>query len=86
MLVIRRSANFDRKFRKLPLILQTKTRKRAHVFARNPFEPTLKTHKLKGELKDVWAFWVDRSYRVTFKFGEKGEVIFADIGTHDEVY
>ncbi len=29
------------------------------VFTSNPFEPSLRTHKLSGKLKDLWSFSVE---------------------------
>jgi mRNA-degrading endonuclease YafQ of YafQ-DinJ toxin-antitoxin module len=48
----------------------------------NPFDETLKTHKLKGKLKEFWSFSVNYSFRIVFEFIKKDEVIFYDIGDH----
>ena len=29
------------------------------VLAENPFEPGLRTHKLRGQLEGLWACWVE---------------------------
>jgi len=53
------------------------------------FQPQLKTHKLKGDLKDCWACSVGYDLRIVFEFirYEKEVVILLQtIGTHDEVY
>jgi len=46
----------------------------------------LKTHKLSGKLKGLWAFVVEYDCRVVFQFLEEGDVLLIDIGKHDEVY
>lgn len=46
------------------------------------FAPSLKTHKLKGELADYYAFSVDYHYRILFSIEPTGEVVFINIGTH----
>ncbi len=56
------------------------------LFSKEPFNPRLRTHKLTGELEGLWAFSVAFDCRVVFKFLDKNEVLFIDIGGHDEVY
>lgn len=57
----------------------------------DPFTPSLKTHKLQGELKGLWACSVEYDCRIVFRFealdGEEEEaIVLIDIGNHDEVY
>jgi addiction module RelE/StbE family toxin len=57
----------------------------------DPFSPSLKTHKLQGELKDLWACSVEYDFRIVFYFQPledevEDAVVLVDIGTHDEVY
>lgn len=56
------------------------------VFLENPFDPRIKTHKLSGKLKALWAFMVDYDCRVVFTFISDTEVLLIDIGSHEEVY
>ena len=53
------------------------------LFKMNPFHPSLETHKLHGKDKDVWAFSINRKYRIKFVFLSRDHVLFVDIGTHD---
>ena len=55
-------------------------------FMREPFSKELKTHKLSGQLKDLWSFSIGYDVRVIFFFAEKDKVVLVDIGTHEEVY
>ncbi|WP_017717902.1 type II toxin-antitoxin system RelE/ParE family toxin [Kamptonema formosum] len=55
-------------------------------FTADPFEPSLKTHKLSGKLKEFWSFSLDYEERVLFYFTEDEKAVFVDIGSHDEVY
>jgi addiction module RelE/StbE family toxin len=57
-----------------------------NTFSKNPFDPRVRTHKLTGKLKDLWAFSCSSDCRVIFKFLEKDEVLLIDIGSHAEVY
>ena len=59
--------------------------------AENPFEPSLKTHKLHGQLEGLWACWVEYDCRIVFAFepdpaGGDDLIVLADIGSHSEVY
>jgi len=58
----------------------------AEMFAKDPFHPRLRTHKLTGRLEGLWAFSVSFDCRVIFKFLSKTEILLIDIGGHDEVY
>lgn len=53
--------------------------------AKDPFTPSLKTHKLKGRLKEFWACAVTSDIRLIFQL-ETDAIILIDIGSHDEVY
>ena len=54
-------------------------------FAANPMDPILRTHKLKGELGDYWAFTVDADLRVLFRWSGD-EAFLVNLGSHDEIY
>ena len=61
------------------------------ILVENPFEPRLKTHKLRGQLEGLWACWVEYDCRIIFVFepdpaGSEELIILVDIGSHDEVY
>lgn len=60
--------------------------------AADPFHPTLKTHKLSGDLVGTWACSIDYSYRILFEFvpapteGEADAVLLLNLSNHDDVY
>ncbi len=78
--------------------LKRKTRRRSDLrerieetlrqLAEDPFHPSLRTHKLTGQLSGTW---VSYDIRILFEFvqnpesGEK-EILLLTVGTHDEVY
>ncbi|MEO0013177.1 MAG: hypothetical protein RLZZ535_1566 [Cyanobacteriota bacterium] len=71
--------------------LQAKVLNTLSLLEIDPFSPTLKTHKLQGELKDLWSCSVEYDFRIVFYFqkleNEKEDaIVLVDIGTHDEVY
>jgi addiction module RelE/StbE family toxin len=60
--------------------------RKLEVFQKTPFDPTLRTHKLSGRLKDLWSFTVEYDLRIVFYFADEDKAVFIDLGTHDEVY
>ena len=79
---IETSAKFDRSFSKLSLDIQKETIKRKIIFKQNLYDSRLRTHKLKGQLQNYWSFSINHSHRIVFKFINKNEVMFYDIGDH----
>jgi len=81
---------FKRKSRRQPE-LQARMESTLRQLAEDPFHPTLHSHKLKGELADVWACMVDYDNRILFEFVEnpesgEEEIHLLTVGAHDEVY
>jgi addiction module RelE/StbE family toxin len=90
--VLLRSNIFIRNARKIvkkqPFLAQN-IRETLDLLCVDPFQPRLRTHKLKGELKDSYACSVGYDLRIVFKFVEyaqKQAILLESIGTHDEVY
>ena len=57
----------------------------------NPFNPKLKSHKLKGILEGAWACSINYEMRIIFKYvikpvSDETEILLIDLGSHDEVY
>lgn len=59
---------------------------RIKLLSNDTFHPKLKTHKLKGNLKHLWAFSIEYDLRVVFYFFKEDEIVLESIGKHDEVY
>jgi mRNA-degrading endonuclease YafQ of YafQ-DinJ toxin-antitoxin module len=60
-----------------------------NLLVTNCFHPSLKTHKLRGDLEGCWACSAGYDLRVVFKFVEYEEseaILLLTIGTHEEVY
>ena len=68
-----------------PLIEQTLTQ-----LAEDPFHPSLRTHKLTGELSGIWSCSIDYKLRILFEFVQSPEgeeaILLLNLGSHDEVY
>ena len=85
VLKIFKTKDFEKSFAKLPPKIQILSVKKISLFENKPFNPSLKTHKLKGELQNFYSFSVNLQYRILFEFIDKNKVLFYDIGTH-EIY
>ncbi len=62
------STRFLRRARKLKPPRDEFLRAALRRFAVDPQDPLLRTHKLKGDLNDYWAFRVDDDLRVLFRW------------------
>jgi addiction module RelE/StbE family toxin len=76
----------DKFFKKHPE-LRDKFKRVVLKLIQNPFDLSLKTHKLRGDLRDFYACSLNYEYRVilTIVVTDR-EIVLVDIGTHDEVY
>ncbi len=70
-----------KKYHTLPNILDKKLK----LFLENPDHPSLRLHKLTGNLGDHWSLSITKDIRVLFRYTNEG-ILFTCIGTHDEVY
>ncbi len=89
MLEISFSEGFKRAFKKRikgNKILEKKFKTKLELFKEDPFDKSLKTHKLSGKLQDLWSFSLEYDQRILFYFTDEGKVVFVDIGNHDQVY
>lgn len=77
---------FDRYKSQLTNAEKEKLKKRFEIFKNNVFDERLKTHKLKGNLKEYHAFSISYSDRLVFKILDDGGIYFIEIGGHDVCY
>lgn len=61
-------------------------RERLAIFKEDVFDKRLKTHRLKGNLKEYYAFSISYSDRIVFRIIEDEAVYFIEIGGHDVCY
>ena len=76
------SGHFAREYNKLPLNIKKIAEKKEQIFRKNPFDKSLKTHKLKGNLKGFLSFYINQKYRIIFEFADQNIVWFHSIGDH----
>lgn len=82
------SSDLDKKLKKIKLKdrqLIKKIEKQLVLFQQNRLHPSLRVHKLIGNLDNIWSISIDKNNRMLFILDEKG-IYFFDIGTHDQVY
>jgi mRNA-degrading endonuclease YafQ of YafQ-DinJ toxin-antitoxin module len=64
-----------------------KYQKTVRLLQQNPYHPSLRLHKLQGDLKEYFSVSLDMEYRIIMDFIIIDEQIYLiDIGSHDEVY
>jgi addiction module RelE/StbE family toxin len=85
-----RDDNYQHKERRFFKYHQNLIGKYAEVLKKlqiDPFDSSLKTHKLKGDLKAFYACSLTYEYRIIFIYIIQNEqLVLVDIGSHDEVY
>lgn len=89
--LVQRTKGFEKSFWKLNVKTQRLFVKKLYIFIDDEYAPSLKTHKLKGKLKNEYAFSVTGDVRAVYEKTviKKEEVFifkFVDIGGHSKVY
>lgn len=59
---------------------------RVKIFLTDPRSPVLKDHPLAGDKRDYRAFWITGDVRVIYYPVSESEILFIDIGSHNQVY
>ncbi len=74
------------RFRKSVLELDKRTREKLkrqlELFVSDPRHPSLRVKKIKGT-RSIFEARVNDLYRMTFQYGEKGEIILRVVGPHN---
>ena len=81
---------FKRTIKKHPN-LQEDIKTALKLLIKDPFDPRLETHKLKGKLSGSWACSAGYDSRIIFDFVKRkahkeDDIFLTEIGTHEEVY
>lgn len=72
---------FVRQYKKLSPELQTEIKEKIQLFQEDPTHTFLKTHKLKGKLKNYYSFSVNYEYRIIFQY-EEDYTVLLNVGNH----
>ena len=86
MITIIATEEFQKRYRKLPAVIQKKAEKQEKIFRQNFFHPSLHTEKLNPKNREVWSFRIDKSYRILFRFLDRNTALFLTVGPHDWIY
>lgn len=81
------STNFIRKYKKLTnrnIKLKNIISDKLKLFKINPYNPTLRIHKLKSDEINEWSISLGYDLRLIFQ-PANGDIILVDIGSHNEV-
>jgi mRNA-degrading endonuclease YafQ of YafQ-DinJ toxin-antitoxin module len=81
-MIVYYSPLFARQYKKLPQAIKEIAVKQEVDFRRDPFHPSLRTHKLVGELQGIWSFSLDYKNRILFRFLDGKKVLFLSVGDH----
>ena len=84
--IIKRTNQFKKNYKSLPEHIQEKFKINFLKFLDNPYNPSLKTHKLKWKLSEYTSSSINDNYRfITKIIIEDNEIRLIDIWTH-EIY
>ncbi len=89
MILVTTTPKFDRSFARLidgSPALESIFRRKLSMFVHDPFDPSLATHKLGGNMRELWSFSLTPKLRIVFSFEEGNTVILVNVGSHDRVY
>jgi len=78
------SSKFAREYKKLPNNIKNIAEEQETIFRKDPFDPKLKTHKLKGKFSGFLSFSIGYKYRIIFELAkDKNTAYFHSAGDHD---
>lgn len=66
--------------------LVRRTEERINLFIINPQNPLLRDHQLTGVKRGLRSFSISGDIRIVYMQVAKDEVMFFDIGSHNQVY
>ena len=78
--------NFEKQYKKLPLVVQSKFLKRIEIFLKDEFNPVLNNHALKGKYQGYRSLNVTGDFRAVYKRKSKKRAIFIAIDKHSHLY
>lgn len=80
-----------KKIKQKDIKLADRVEKQLILFTKNPKHPSLRTHKLSGNVENRWSISINKSIRMVYvivkrKEDEESTAYFVAIGTHDQAY
>ncbi len=83
MITIKYKPRFLRDCKKFNQGLMLDLQRSLAIFTRDPQDPSLRTHRLKGPLKGFLSFSMNYQYRVVFEWESKNVAVLHLVGNHD---
>jgi addiction module RelE/StbE family toxin len=77
---------FDKQFKKQTQKIQQEFARIIAIFLVDINAPILNTHRLSGQMKDLWSFNVSGDIRVVFDKSFNDSIVLEAIGSHSELY
>ena len=79
--------SFEKQYKKLQQTEQLKVEEAIRLFFKNPLDPLLRNHALKGKLQGKRAIWVTGDMRIIFQeYDSYAMVECLAVGSHNQVY
>lgn len=85
-MIYKRTATFNKQFKKLPLKFQAQFENRLRLFDNDPVDKRLRNHPLKGSHAGYWSINVSGDMRALYVKDGEEVILFAFIGTHSQLY
>ena len=77
------ASKFVAELKKLPSEFVVVAIRKEKIFKDNPLHPSLRLHRLSGQLQGLWSISISGSYRIIFERQANGDILFISIGKHD---
>jgi addiction module RelE/StbE family toxin len=78
--------DFKKQYRKLRVQNRKRFDERLVLFVRNPFDPVLNNHALKGKYKNCRSINITGDLRAIYETVGENAVLFVAIDTHSNLY
>ena len=78
--------SFEKEYKKLSNKIKLKVQEKDILFVVDQRNPILNNHALHGKYKGYRSISITGNIRVVYKLLNKDTVLFAEIGTHSELY
>ena len=85
-MTIQYTPKFKKQYKKLPDKLQHQFDERLRLFVKDPSNPVLRVHPLKGSYSGYWSMNISGDLRALYLKKSDELIIFALIGTHSQLY
>lgn len=78
--------NYDKQYGKMRIKEKKKAQERLVLFIRNPFNPILNNHPLKGKYLGYRSINISGDLRAIYKLVDYDDCIFTTIDNHSNLY